>query len=70
MRLTQQKIHRRRRTTMYDTVIIKSPEIDMDTVEQVLQFCRRYEGVDIFTGELLYRFTSGELEGSCFLVYL
>lgn len=49
---------------MYDTVIIKSPEIDMETVEEVMQFCRRYEGIDIFTGEILYRFTSGELEGS------
>ena len=49
---------------MYDTVVIKSPEIDAETVEKVLHFCRMYEGVDIFTGELLYRFTSGELEGS------
>ena len=49
---------------MYDTVVIKSPEIDPETVEKVLHFCRMYEGVDIFTGELLYRFTSGELEGS------
>lgn len=49
---------------MYDTVVIKSPEIDPDTVQKVLHFCRMYEGVDIFTGELLYRFTSGELEGS------
>lgn len=49
---------------MYDTVVIKSPEIDPETVKKVLHFCRMYEGVDIFTGELLYRFTSGELEGS------
>jgi II/X family phage/plasmid replication protein len=49
---------------MYDTVIIKSPEIDPETVQKILTFCRIYEGVDIFTGELLYRFTSGELEGS------
>lgn len=49
---------------MYDTVVIKSPEIDPETVQKVLHFCRMYEGVDIFTGELLYRFTSGELEGS------
>ena len=47
---------------MYDTVIIKSPEIDPETVEKVMQFCRRYEGIDIFTGEILYRFTSGDLE--------
>lgn len=49
---------------MYDTVIVKSPEIDPETVQKILTFCRIYEGVDIFTGELLYRFTSGELEGS------
>lgn len=49
---------------MYDTVVIKSPEIDPETVQKILTFCRIYEGVDIFTGELLYRFTSGELEGS------
>lgn len=49
---------------MYDTVVIKSPEIDPETVQKILTFCRMYEGVDIFTGELLYRFTSGELEGS------
>ncbi len=49
---------------MYDTVVIKSPEIDLETVNKVMTFCRRYEGIDIFTGELLYRFTSGELEGS------
>ena len=49
---------------MYDTVVIKSPEIDPETVQKILTFCKMYEGVDIFTGELLYRFTSGELEGS------
>src|SRR5690554_2831838 len=49
---------------MYDTVIIKSPEINPETVQKILTFCRIYEGVDIFTGELLYHFTSGELEGS------
>ena len=49
---------------MYDTVVIKSPEISSETVQKILTFCRLYEGVDIFTGELLYRFTSGELEGS------
>lgn len=49
---------------MYDTVVIKSPEIDQETVQKILTFCRIYEGVDIFTGELLYRFTSGDLEGS------
>ena len=49
---------------MYDTVVIKSPEISPETVQKILTFCRLYEGVDIFTGELLYRFTSGDLEGS------
>lgn len=49
---------------MYDTVVLKSPEIDSETVDKILKFCTMYEGVDIFTGELLYRFTSGELEGS------
>ena len=49
---------------MYDTVVIKSPEIGPETVQKIMTFCRRYEGVDIFTGELIYRFTSGELEGS------
>ena len=49
---------------MYDTVIIKSPFIDRDTVQKALNFCRISEGIDIFTGEILYSFTSGELEGS------
>ena len=49
---------------MYDTIVLKSPEIDTDTVSKLLQFCRLSEGIDIFTGELLYTFTSGELEGS------
>lgn len=49
---------------MYDTVVIKSPEIDNYTVQKVLEFCRIYEGIDIYTGEVIYHFTSGELEGS------
>ncbi|NMA15733.1 MAG: hypothetical protein GX935_00610 [Erysipelotrichia bacterium] len=49
---------------MYDTVVLKSPEINTETVTKLLQFCRLSEGIDIFTGELLYAFTSGELEGS------
>lgn len=49
---------------MYDTVVIKSPEINSETVQKILNFCRIYEGIDIYTGELLYHFTSGELVGS------
>ena len=49
---------------MYDTIVLKSPELDIETVQNVMNFCRISEGVDIFTGELLYHFTSGELEGS------
>ena len=49
---------------MYDTIVLKSPEIDIGTVQKIMNFCRISEGVDIFTGELLYHFTSGELEGS------
>lgn len=49
---------------MYDTITLISPEIPDSVVQEVLQFCRSFEGVDIFTGELLYSFTSGELEGS------
>lgn len=49
---------------MYDTIILKSPEIDVETKEKVLNFCNRYEGVDFNTGEILYSFTKGELEGS------
>ncbi len=49
---------------MYDTIIIKSPEINSETVQKILQFCRIYEGIDIYTGEVLYHFTSGELQGS------
>ena len=49
---------------MYDTITIKSPFIDRHTVQKALNFCRISEGIDIFTGELLYSFTSGELEGS------
>lgn len=49
---------------MYDTVVIKSPEIDLETKDKILAFCNKYEGMDIFTGEVLYTFTSGMLEGS------
>lgn len=49
---------------MYDTIVLKSPEINDITVQQIMQFCRISEGIDIFTGECLYSFTSGELEGS------
>ena len=49
---------------MYDTVVIESPEIDTDTKDKILNFCRKYEGVDFGTGEVIYTFTRGELEGS------
>lgn len=49
---------------MYDTVVLKSPEIDIDTKDRILNFCNRYEGVDFSTGEIIYSFTRGELEGS------
>lgn len=58
------KIYIREGIYMYDTIVLKSPEIDTDTVTKLLNFCRLSEGIDIFTGELLYTFTSGELEGS------
>lgn len=49
---------------MYDTIVIKSPEIDIETVQKIMYFCKIYEGIDIYTGEVIYHFTSGELEGS------
>lgn len=49
---------------LYDTIVIKSPEINMDTVQKIMYFCKIYEGIDIYTGEVIYHFTSGELEGS------
>lgn len=49
---------------MYDTVVLKSPEIDEETKDKIMSFCNRYDGLDMFTGELLYTFTSGMLEGS------
>lgn len=49
---------------MYDTIVIKSPAITEEIKEQVMQFCNKYEGIDIFTGEVLYTFTSGTLDGS------
>jgi len=49
---------------MYDTVVLKSPEIDLETKDKILNFCNRYEGIDFATGEILYSFTRGELEGS------
>lgn len=49
---------------MYDTVVLKSPEIDIETKDKILNFCNKYEGVDYCTGEILYSFTRGELEGS------
>lgn len=49
---------------MYDTVVIKSPAITEEIKEHVMQFCNKYEGIDIFTGEVLYTFTSGTLDGS------
>lgn len=49
---------------MYDTVVLKSPEITEEARLKILEFCRMYEGVDLLTGEILYSFTRGELEGS------
>ncbi|KNY25684.1 phage/plasmid replication protein, II/X family [Pseudobacteroides cellulosolvens] len=49
---------------MYDTIIIKSPEIDDITKDKIITFCNIYEGLNFETGEILYQFTSGELEGS------
>jgi len=49
---------------MYDTIVIKSSEIDMETKDKILMFCNKYEGIDLTTGDILYSFTRGELEGS------
>lgn len=49
---------------MYDTVVIESPEIDIETKDKILNFCRKYEGIEFGTGEIVYTFTRGELEGS------
>ncbi len=49
---------------MYDTIVLKSPEIDIETKDRIITFCNVYEGINFETGEILYQFTSGELEGS------
>lgn len=49
---------------MYDTVVLKSPEIDIETRDRIKSFCNQYESLNLETGELLYSYTSGKLEGS------
>lgn len=49
---------------MIDTIGIYSPAISADTYEKVKQFCIRREGLEISSGEVVYQFTSGQLEGS------
>lgn len=47
-----------------DTVRIISPEIDEGTAWQLEQISVLRQGTDLSTGELLYSFTAGQLEGS------
>jgi II/X family phage/plasmid replication protein len=49
---------------MIDTIGIYSPAISSETYEKVKQFCIRREGLEISSGEVVYQFTSGQLEGS------
>lgn len=49
---------------MYDTVVLKSPEILLSEIPKIHEFCVKYEGVDLSTGEIMYAITSGKLEGS------
>jgi II/X family phage/plasmid replication protein len=49
---------------MIDTIGIYSPGISAETYEKVKQFCIRREGLEIASGEIVYQFTSGQLEGS------
>jgi phage/plasmid replication protein, gene II/X family len=49
---------------MYDTCVLKSPEIEKSEVPKISEFCIKYEGLDLATGEIMYSITSGKLEGS------
>lgn len=49
---------------MIDTVVLLSPYLDENVANEVELLCTRLEGVELFTGEVLYSFTRGELEGS------
>lgn len=50
--------------SMYDTVVLKSQFISEEIAKSAEYFCTRMEGVDLFTGEILYTFTRAELAGS------
>jgi II/X family phage/plasmid replication protein len=49
---------------MIDTVSIESPYIDEEIAQKIEKECIKREGVDMKSGEVLYRFTSEQLEGS------
>lgn len=49
---------------MIDTIVIESPFISLEIAEKVELFCIKNLGVEVDTGEILYSFTRGELEGS------
>ena len=49
---------------MVDTVRLRSPHISEALAWQVTQACQVRTGVDVATGEVLYEFTTGSLEGS------
>lgn len=49
---------------MYDTLVLRIPILDLSLIPTIMQFMRMYESVVVDTGEQVYCFTSGELEGS------
>lgn len=49
---------------MVDTVRLRSPHVSEALAYEVTQACQVRTGVDVATGEVLYEFTSGSLEGS------
>jgi II/X family phage/plasmid replication protein len=49
---------------MYDTIRLRSPYIDDVLADYITNFCVLRQGVDISTGEMLYKIVTSELEGS------
>lgn len=48
----------------YDTVKLRSPDMDRDFIRQVEQRCILRSGVDMSTGEMIYELHTGQLLGS------
>ncbi|MDR3289436.1 MAG: phage/plasmid replication protein, II/X family [Peptococcaceae bacterium] len=49
---------------MIDTIGLESPEIGFDSASKIESALKKYYGVDLKTGEVMYQFISGQLVGS------